>query len=98
MNMFFKKKHDIDECNLESEQTSSVESCFTKKTKLQLTYKYDKGSLSFAICWIEYVDNLLLICLIFGINMSNESYSLTNLVNILKVNTLIYKTNSQDIF
>ena len=31
MNMFLKR--DIDECNLESEQTSSVKSCFSKKVK-----------------------------------------------------------------
>ena len=33
MDMFIKKKRDIDECNPKSEQTSNVESCSSRKAK-----------------------------------------------------------------
>ena len=36
---FLKKKRDIDECNPESEQTSSVECCSSKKAKPRPTRK-----------------------------------------------------------
>ena len=56
--MFFKKKCDIDEHNLESEQTSSVKSCSSKKAKPQPTRKYDESYLS--LCFIG--PEMLIIC------------------------------------
>ena len=47
MNMFLKKKRDVDKSNLESEQTSSVESCSSNKAKPRPTRKYDKSCSSF---------------------------------------------------
>ena len=47
MNMLLKRKRDIDESNLETEQTSNVESCYIKKVKSRPTRKYDESYLSF---------------------------------------------------
>ena len=42
MDKFLKKKRDIDECYPESEQTSNVEGCSSKKAKPRPTRKYDE--------------------------------------------------------
>ncbi|XP_013788848.1 zinc finger BED domain-containing protein 5-like [Limulus polyphemus] len=73
MDKFLKKKRDIDECNPESEQTSNVESCSSKKAKPRPTRKYNESYLRFGFSWTGNVDNPQPVCLVCGIKMSNES-------------------------
>ena len=72
MDKFLKKKREI-ECNLESRQTSNVESCSSKKAKPRLNRKYDVSYLSFGFSWTGNVDNPQPVCLVWGIKMSYES-------------------------
>ena len=71
MDEFFKRKRDINECNLESEQLSSAKSCSSKKVKSRAACKY--SYLNFGFSWTENVDNSLPVCLVCRIKKSNES-------------------------
>ena len=75
MNMFLKKKRDNDECNLESEQTSNMESCSSEKAKPRPTRKYDESCLSFTFFWTGNVDNPLPVCLVFRIKCQRNHAS-----------------------
>ena len=72
MDKFLKKKSDIDECNHESEQTSNVERCSSKKTKPRPT-RNTMSYLSCGISWTGNVDNPQQVCFVCGIKMSNHS-------------------------
>lgn len=73
MDKYLDNKRKIDECDPDRDQNLSVKCCTSNKVKPRPSRKYDDSYLSFGFSWAGNDDKPLPLCLICGLNMSNES-------------------------